>query len=154
MDARWDEGSATWTLTTDSDESFNARVVVSCVGGLVDPQTPEIKGLQSFTGALFHTARWDHDYDLTGRRVGVIGTGASAVQVVPSIAPEVARLDVFQRTAAWVVPKRDKRYSERAKRVFARFPIALRAVHTRLARSGWRISMLSRGVTGSARLAC
>jgi len=75
-------------------------------GCLVDPALPDIQGLQSFGGELFHTARWNHDYDLTGKRVGVIGTGASAVQVVPSIAPQARRLAVFQRTPAWVVPKR------------------------------------------------
>jgi cation diffusion facilitator CzcD-associated flavoprotein CzcO len=92
----------------------------------VDPALPDIKGLHSFTGEIFHTARWNHDYDLTGRRVAVIGTGASAVQVVPSIAGQVEKLHVFQRTPAWVVPKRDKLYSERAKRFFSRFPLALR----------------------------
>ena len=96
-------------------------------GCLVDPALPDIQGLQSFGGELFHTARWNHDYDLTGKRVGVIGTGASAVQVVPSIAPQARRLAVFQRTPAWVVPKRDKRYSERARWLYARFPFLLHA---------------------------
>jgi len=126
-EARFDEARGLWTLTTRGGETHEARVVVSCVGGLVDPAIPDIKGIQSFGGELFHTARWNHDYDLTGRRVAVIGTGASAVQVVPSIAPQVAKLSVFQRTPAWVVPKLDGRYSERAQRLFARFPLALRA---------------------------
>ncbi|MAE96979.1 MAG: 4-hydroxyacetophenone monooxygenase [Deltaproteobacteria bacterium] len=127
VDARFDEETGCWTLTTEADEQFTARVVVSCVGGLVDPALPDIKGIQSFTGEVFHTARWNHDYDLAGRRVAVIGTGASAVQVVPSIAGEVAQLDVYQRTPAWVVPKRDRVYSEGFKRLLARFPILLRA---------------------------
>jgi cation diffusion facilitator CzcD-associated flavoprotein CzcO len=122
VDARFDEDSGTWTLTTSSDETITARCVVSCVGGLVDPAQPDIKGLSSYSGELFHTARWRHDYDLAGRRVAVIGTGASAVQVVPSIASEVAELQVYQRTPAWVVPKNDKLYSERAKKLMARFP--------------------------------
>jgi len=126
-DARFDEARGTWTLTTDASDTVTARVVVSCVGGLVDPALPDIPGIPDFTGHVFHTARWDHTYDLTGKRVAVIGTGASAVQVVPSIAPKVAGLTVFQRTPAWVVPKLDKRYSERAKRLFARFPLLLRA---------------------------
>jgi cation diffusion facilitator CzcD-associated flavoprotein CzcO len=125
--ARWDETRGEWTLETSRGESFSARVVVCGVGGLVDPAYPDIKGLASFEGELFHTARWNHEIDLTGKRVGVIGTGASAVQVVPSIAPEVARLDVFQRTPAWVVPKLDRRYSERAKAAYERFPWLLRA---------------------------
>ena len=125
--ARFDEGRGVWTLSAANDQSFNARVVVSAVGGLVDPALPDIKGIPTFRGEIFHTARWNHSYDLAGRRVGVIGTGASAVQVVPSIAPQVERLRVFQRTPAWVVPKLDKRYSERAKRLYARYPFLLRA---------------------------
>lgn len=126
VDARFDEEEGVWTLTTDKDETFTARVVVSCVGGLVDPQLPDIKGLKDFKGTVFHTARWNHDYDLTGKRVAVIGTGASAVQVVPSIAPKVSKLHVFQRTPGWVVPKMDKVYSERAKRLYQKFPFLLR----------------------------
>ncbi len=130
VDARFDEAAGSWTLTTAADQVFTARVVISAVGGLVDPALPDIKGLQSFTGELFHTARWNHDYDLTGRRVAVIGTGASAVQVVPAIAPQVAKLAVFQRTPAWVMPKRDGPYSARARSFFARHPAALLASRT------------------------
>ena len=127
VEAHFDEDAGTWTLTTDRDERVTARVVLSGVGGLVDPALPDIKGLQSFAGELFHTARWNHEYDLTGRRVGVIGTGASAVQVVPSVAPQVEKLTVFQRTPAWVVPKPDKQYSDAAKARYARFPWLLKA---------------------------
>ena len=127
VEARFDETRGVWILGTDEGDTFTARVVVSGVGGLVDPALPDIKGLQSFRGELFHTARWNHDYELTGKRVGVIGTGASAVQVVPSIAPQVEQLAVFQRTPAWVVPKRDKRYSARARKLYARFPFLLHA---------------------------
>jgi len=124
--ARFDEERGVWTLTTNHGEEFTARVIVSGVGGLVDPALPDIKGLDSFTGKLFHTARWNHQYDLRGKRVAVIGTGASAVQVVPSIAPMVAKLSVFQRSAAWVMPKLDKEYSEGAKQFLTRHPAALR----------------------------
>jgi len=124
--ARFDADAGVWTLTTEHGEQVTARAVVSGVGGLVDPKGPDIPGIDRFDGETFHTARWNHDYDLTGKNVAVIGTGASAVQVVPSIAPEVGRLSVFQRTPAWVVPKRDKVYSERTKRMLARFPLALR----------------------------
>jgi cation diffusion facilitator CzcD-associated flavoprotein CzcO len=127
VEARFDEARGVWILGTDKGDTFTARVVVSGVGGLVDPALPDIKGLPSFRGELFHTARWKHDYELTGKRVGVIGTGASAVQVVPSIAPQVEKLAVFQRTPAWVVPKRDKRYSARARQLYARFPLLLHA---------------------------
>ncbi len=126
VDARFDEEAGSWRLTTGNDEVFTARFVIAAVGGLVDPSIPDIKGIQSFTGELFHTARWNHDYDLAGRRVAVIGTGASAVQVVPSIAPQVAKLQVFQRTPAWVVPKRDKAYSRETLQRLARFPLLLR----------------------------
>ena len=126
-EAHFDEARGVWTLTTDRGDAVTARVVVSGVGGLVDPALPDIKGLESFGGELFHTARWNHDYELTGKRVAVIGTGASAVQVVPSIAPQTERLTVFQRTPAWVVPKRDHLYSERARAFYRRHPLALRA---------------------------
>lgn len=126
VDARFDEESGSWTLKTNAGETVAARVVVSGVGGLVDPALPNIKGLENFTGELFHTARWNHDYDLTGKNVAVIGTGASAVQVVPSIARQVAKLSVFQRTAAWVMPKHDRKYSEAKKRLYGKFPLALR----------------------------
>jgi cation diffusion facilitator CzcD-associated flavoprotein CzcO len=126
-EARFDEAAGSWTLTTGAGERVAARVVISGVGGLVDPKFPEIKGLRSFLGESIHTARWNHDYDLAGKRVAVIGTGASAIQVVPSIAPRVARLSVFQRTPAWVMPKRDHVYSERARRFYAHHPLALRA---------------------------
>jgi cation diffusion facilitator CzcD-associated flavoprotein CzcO len=127
VEARFDENAGVWSLGTDAGETVTARVVVSCVGGLVDPALPDIKGLASFAGETFHTARWNHGYELTGKRVGVIGTGASAVQVVPSIAPQVERLAVFQRTPAWVIPKHDARYSPRARDRFARHPALLRA---------------------------
>ena len=125
-EARFDERAGSWALRTAAGETFTSRVVISAVGGLVDPAFPDIPGLDSYAGEKMHTARWKHDYDLTGKRVGVIGTGASAVQVVPSIAPRVGHMSVFQRTAAWVVPKRDGRYSQRAREWFARYPTLLR----------------------------
>jgi cation diffusion facilitator CzcD-associated flavoprotein CzcO len=127
VEARFDEAAGSWTLRTAQGEAFTARVVISAVGGLVDPAWPAIDGLESFGGEVMHTARWNHDVDLAGRRVAVIGTGASAVQVVPSIAPKVAQLTVFQRTPAWVMPKRDRVYSEATRRFLARHPLALRA---------------------------
>jgi cation diffusion facilitator CzcD-associated flavoprotein CzcO len=126
-EARWDERRAVWTLITSRGERVEARVVVSGVGGLVDPKAPDIPGIASFAGKTMHTARWDHDYDLGGKRVAVIGTGASAVQVVPSIAPQVGRLTVFQRTPAWVVPKRDHEITARAKARFRKHPWILKA---------------------------
>ena len=111
---------------TGDGETFTARVVLSGTGGLVDPSYPDIEGIDRFEGDIFHTALWDHEVDLRDKRVAVIGTGASAVQVVPSIAAIVAKLSVFQRTPAWVVPKFDKVYSRTAKRIMKRIPWLLR----------------------------
>lgn len=126
--AEFDEAAGTWTLTTDSGETFTARAVLAGAGGLVDPSYPDIEGMATFDGAMFHSARWEHDIDLTKKRVAIVGTGASAVQIVPSIAPIVDELAVFQRTAAWVVPKFDKAYSDRSKRFLARFPLFMRFI--------------------------
>jgi cation diffusion facilitator CzcD-associated flavoprotein CzcO len=126
VDARFDEQRGLWTLADATGGRFEARVVLSCAGGLVDPAFPEIPGRASFGGRAIHTARWDHGYDLAGKRVAVIGTGASAVQVVPSIAPRVGRLTVFQRSAAWVIPKMDKAYSPATRGRLARAPFLLR----------------------------
>ncbi len=127
VEARFDEDAGTWTLSTNQGDSFTARVVLAGVGGLVDPAYPDIPGLEEFEGDMMHTARWNHDVSLEGKRVSVIGTGASAVQVVPSIAPIVAMLTVFQRTPAWVVAKFDAFYPNWIKRLLARFPFFLRA---------------------------
>jgi cation diffusion facilitator CzcD-associated flavoprotein CzcO len=126
VEARFDDEPGTWNLTTEQGDVFTARVVLAGVGGLVDPSYPNIKGMDTFEGDMFHTARWNHDVDLANKRVGLIGTGASAVQVVPSIAPTVAKLSVFQRTAAWVIPKFDRIYPKRGKRLMKRFPFLLR----------------------------
>jgi cation diffusion facilitator CzcD-associated flavoprotein CzcO len=126
VDARFDAKRGVWTLTDARGVEFAARVVLSCMGGLIDPSFPDVAGIRDFAGEVMHTARWNHSYDLAGKRVAVIGTGASAVQVVPSIAGKVAQLTVFQRTPAWVVPKMDKVYSAKARSRFARFPLLLR----------------------------
>jgi cation diffusion facilitator CzcD-associated flavoprotein CzcO len=127
VEARFDEERGVWTLTTGEGARIMARVVLSAVGGLVDPSYPDIQGLGQFEGPMFHTARWNHDVELEGKRVAVIGTGASAVQVVPSIAPIVAALSVFQRTPGWVVAKFDAFYPAWVKRWLARVPFFLRA---------------------------
>jgi len=127
-DACFDEQLGIWTLTLDSGEKFFARAVVSAMGGLVDPSYPDIKGIEDFAGQRMHTARWNHDYDLSDKRVAVIGTGASAVQVVPAIAERVAKLSVFQRTAAWVMPRGEKLISEDAKARLKRYPLLMRVV--------------------------
>ncbi|TGA92510.1 flavin-containing monooxygenase, partial [Streptomyces palmae] len=108
--ARWDNEALHWEITT-SRETLTADLLVSAAGPLSDPRIPDIPGLDAFPGAVFHSARWDHGYDLRGKRVAMIGTGASAIQIVPSIQPEVARLTLFQRTPAWVLPRMDRKIS-------------------------------------------
>jgi cation diffusion facilitator CzcD-associated flavoprotein CzcO len=104
--ARWDDAAQRWLVSTAAGD-FRARVLVSAAGALADPTYPDIPGLDSFSGTVMHSARWDADHDLTGERVAVIGTGASAIQVVPAIQPIVGSIAVYQRTPAWVVPRTD-----------------------------------------------
>ena len=108
-----------WRVRTADGEELSADVLVFAVGQLSRPAMPDIPGLDSFAGPSFHSAHWDHSCDLTGKRVAVIGTGASAIQFVPRIQPSVERLTVFQRTAPWVVPKPDVAYSEWRRRLRA-----------------------------------
>ncbi len=107
VDAVFDAGEHAWRLRTSEGDTVTARFVVGATGALTQPKPPDIPGLQNFAGTTMHTARWDHDVDLYGKRVGVIGTGASAVQVIPEIAAQVAELTVFQRTPIWCLPKPD-----------------------------------------------
>ena len=105
--ARWDDAARRWHVRTAAGE-FRARVLVSAAGALADPTYPDIPGLDTFAGTVMHSARWDAAHDLTGERVAVIGTGASAIQVVPAIQPIVDSIAVYQRTPAWVVPRTDR----------------------------------------------
>ncbi|RDI64226.1 flavin-containing monooxygenase [Nocardia pseudobrasiliensis] len=105
--AEFDAETDRWRLRTADDEELTARYVVAATGVLSRPKLPEIPGVDSFAGITMHTARWDHDQDLRGKRVAIIGTGASAVQVIPTIAPQVEQLVVFQRTPIWCLPRPD-----------------------------------------------
>lgn len=122
-EAAWDETAQHWRIET-SQGSYTSQVLVLASGALSEPAVPRIPGLETFRGKQFHSARWDHEYDLTGRRVAVIGTGASAVQFVPEIQPQVARLHLFQRTPPWIIPRRDRALSDLEHRLFRRFPAA------------------------------
>ena len=104
--AQWRESKNLWEVQT-GDQLYLARTVVTCSGYLHEPIIPNIPGLKDFQGKLFHSSRWDHDHDLSGERVAVIGTGASAIQFVPEIQPKVQQLTLFQRTPQWVLPKPD-----------------------------------------------
>ncbi|HEX9918851.1 MAG TPA: NAD(P)/FAD-dependent oxidoreductase, partial [Pyrinomonadaceae bacterium] len=125
----WDEAAQHWRIET-SQGSYTASVLVVASGPLSAPVTPGLPGLESFQGKTFHSARWDHTYDLKNRRVAVIGTGASAVQFVPEIQPEVAALHLFQRTPPWIIPRHDRRVSELEHRLFRRFPAAQRVARS------------------------
>ena len=125
--ADWDEDEQRWNVET-TEGSVSARVLISAAGALSDPKTPEIEGLDRFEGRMFHSAQWDHTYDVTGKRVAVVGTGASAIQFVPAIAPNVERMHVFQRTAPWILPHTDRPISARERRLYRRFPLLQRLV--------------------------
>lgn len=128
-DATWDEDDQVWQVSTSAG-SVTADILISGSGGLSEPKLPEIKGIDGFAGEIFHSARWNHDYDLTGKRVAVIGTGASAIQIVPEIAAEVAHLDVHQRTAPWVIPRRDREYTRWERLAFRHLPLVQKAYRT------------------------
>ena len=119
--AAWDEGRGKWVLTTSAGP-HEADVLITACGQLNVPSVPPIAGLDRFEGPAFHTARWRHDVDLAGKRVAVVGTGCSAIQVVPAIQPVAGHVDVYQRSPGWTIPRMDFAYRRRTQRLFARFP--------------------------------
>ena len=123
--AEWDEEASVWRIATTQGE-WTCDVVVAAPGPLSEPSIPDVPGIDAFEGEAFHTARWNADHDLTGRRVAVVGTGASAIQVVPEIAEQVEHLTVFQRTPPWVVPHRDRPITGIEKRLYRAVPAAQR----------------------------
>jgi cation diffusion facilitator CzcD-associated flavoprotein CzcO len=120
--AAYDEPSGTWFVFTDDDRMYRARSLILGNGALHLPQIPDVPGLASFQGKTFHSARWDHAYDVRDKRVAVVGTGASAIQFVPEIAPLVKHLDVYQRTPPWIVPKADRAMSKVEQWAFENVP--------------------------------
>jgi cation diffusion facilitator CzcD-associated flavoprotein CzcO len=127
LDASWNVEEQRWYLTTASGP-LTADVVLLGNGPLAEPAIPDIHGLESFEGDTFHSARWRHDVDLNGKRIAVIGTGASAIQFVPEIQPAAGRLTVFQRTPAWVMPHRNRPISSWERAIYRRIPLAQRLV--------------------------
>lgn len=121
LDARWDAAATRWQVTTSAGP-MSASIVILAMGFLSEPAVPEIAGLDRFRGMTFHSARWDHQADLTGKRVAVVGTGASSVQLIPEIAAQVGHLDVYQRTPAWVLPHPGRRVTGFERWLFRRFP--------------------------------
>jgi cation diffusion facilitator CzcD-associated flavoprotein CzcO len=128
-DARWDADANVWVATTTAGQVV-ADVLVMATGALSEPKLPDIDGIDSFAGEVFHSARWDHDYDLTGKRVAVIGTGASAIQIVPEVAKLAGHLDVYQRTAPWVLPRAQRPYTRPERFAFKHVPGLQRVART------------------------
>jgi cation diffusion facilitator CzcD-associated flavoprotein CzcO len=122
-EARWDAARSLWHISMENADPIVARSLISAVGPLTIPSIPELPGLDSFEGRVFHSATWDHAYALEGKRVAVVGTGASAIQFIPAIAPLVDRLDVYQRSPPWIVPKFDRPIPLATMERFRRFPV-------------------------------
>ncbi|MGH8105656.1 MAG: flavin-containing monooxygenase, partial [Arenimonas sp.] len=140
--AHFDEQRKIWRVEVNGgEESFEARSLVMGVGGLSRPRMPDINGLETFGGELFHTARWRHDINLEHKRVGVVGTGASAIQIVPEIADKVERLDVFQRTPPWIIFKPDFAISKWHRWLRARLPVLqkINRTYTYLWHESWAV---------------
>ena len=127
--ADWDDDDGVWRLDT-TDGPISARVVVAAPGPLSEPSLPKLPGIEDFGGVMFHTGRWNHEHDLTGRKVAVVGTGASAIQTVPQIQPIAEHVTVFQRTPPWVVPHRDRPITDFERRLYQEVPAAQRTVRT------------------------
>ena len=126
-EATWENNEQRWRIET-SRGTWRAAVLVSAAGSFSEPKLPQLRGLETFKGAMFHSSRWNHQFDLKGRRVAVIGTGASAIQFVPEIQPVVDKLHVFQRTAPWIVKRHDRPFAKIEREFFRRFPPAQRLV--------------------------
>ncbi|MFM8598772.1 MAG: flavin-containing monooxygenase [Mycobacterium sp.] len=128
--AYWDSEALLWRVALADGSTLSARYLITATGFLSQPHTPEIPGIHSFEGKVIHTAAWDDDYDPTGRRIALIGTGATAVQLIPELAKRAGELTVYQRTPIFVVPKLDFRFPKPIRRLFARVPLSQRAVRT------------------------
>ena len=147
--AEWDDDRQRWTVLTDGGETYEARAVVSGVGALHIPNIPNLPGTETFQGERFHSSQWDHGVDLRGKRVAVVGTGASAVQFAPIIADQVDSLTVFQRTPPWVLPKNDKTIPQWKRSLFRSVPQAQRAYRNALY---WTIESRAIGFNGQVNI--
>jgi len=123
IQCEFDEEVGFWRLTDKAGNETTARIVISAIGPLNRPSIPKLKGLENFKGKYFHSSEWDYSQSLKGKKVAVIGTGASSIQFVPEIAPEVAQLSVFQRTPPWIVPKEDRSITKFEQNLFQKLPI-------------------------------
>ncbi|AWK70589.1 cyclohexanone monooxygenase [Rhodococcus oxybenzonivorans] len=130
-DATWDDAAQVWHVTTDQG-SWEARILVGAMGPFSEPAVPDLPGLDSFEGTVFHSAAWNHEHDLSGDRVAVVGTGASAVQIIPRIQPIAGSLTVFQRTPTWILPHPDQPMTGWPRTLFERIPLVQRLARTGL----------------------
>jgi cation diffusion facilitator CzcD-associated flavoprotein CzcO len=144
--ASWDDEDASWTVGIEGDEPLTCATLVLACGQLSKPAWPDIPGRETFAGESFHSARWDHGVPLGGRRVAVVGTGASAAQFVPPVAEEAGHLDVYQRTANWMLPRRNRPYAPWARRLIERVP-GLQAL-----RRGGMWAFMESGILGQTRV--
>jgi cation diffusion facilitator CzcD-associated flavoprotein CzcO len=145
----WDDAARSWLVRTSTGDVYEASSVVSAAGALHIPKFPEIAGAASFAGPAFHSSHWDRSIDLTGQRVAVIGTGASAIQFVPRIAPTAAKLSVFQRTPPWIHPRADVAISPRVQRMLATVPGSARGLRDLIY---WTLELRALGFAVSPKL--
>jgi cation diffusion facilitator CzcD-associated flavoprotein CzcO len=131
LDMRWDESTQRWNVMTNQG-AYRCEVLIISAGRLSEPRIPDIPGLESFPGQIFHSSRWDEHADLAGKRIGVVGTGASAVQFVPQLAAVAESLVLFQRSAPYIVPRADRAYTDAEKRAFTRLPDLAARLRSRL----------------------
>jgi cation diffusion facilitator CzcD-associated flavoprotein CzcO len=148
LESAWSEEHQRWEIHTSAGD-FTAEILITGMGGLSEPALPELEGLASFQGTTFHSAQWDHEHPLAGERVAVIGTGASAVQFIPEIQPEVHELQVYQRTAPWIVPRNNAKINPRLRRLFQRNPAAMKLMRGALY---WSAELLVLGLAKEPRL--
>ena len=148
LESAWNDELKLWEIQTSAG-SLTAEILISGMGGLSEPAVPKLEGLESFQGTTFHSAQWDHEHNLADERVAVIGTGASAAQFIPEIQPEVGELQVYQRTAPWIVPRNNAEINPRLRRLFRRFPPAMKLMRGALY---WSAELLVLGLAKEPRL--
>ncbi|RCW45289.1 cation diffusion facilitator CzcD-associated flavoprotein CzcO [Halopolyspora algeriensis] len=147
--AEWDEDGHTWHVATADGTEYVGKALVSGVGALHIPSYPDLSGLERFQGETFHSANWNHDYDLRDKRVAVVGTGASAIQFVPKVAEKVQRLHLFQRTPPWIQPKPDRPIPARLQKAFRRIPLLQKAARAAIY---WTLELRSVAVLRNPKL--
>ena len=145
VEARFDPATGRWTVRTTDGDEHDFDILVTACGQLTCPAIPRLAGIEAFEGPSFHSAEWDHEVELAGRRVAVIGTGASAIQLVPEIAEVAERTTIYQRSAPWILPRLDRAYPEWERALFRRFPARVAAA--RVANFAF-FELLAHGLTG------